>query len=220
MDTSNATDIDRFRTDLLAWAEDNLRSFPWREPDASPYEILLAEIFLKQTRSSTVARILPQVLDQYPDPGSLAEADREDLIDLIHPLGLYNHRSKALMEIGAAVAGTGIPHTEEELMELPQVGQYVANATMCFGFGQSRPIVDSNVKRVYTRLFDDLDTESASDEQMWDLTATVLPEESAERYNLALLDFGAAVCTDTSPRCEECFANSYCDFYAQQEELG
>lgn len=217
MNPSNFEGIEQFRTELLGWGEDNLRDFPWREPDSTPYEILIAEVFLKQTRSSTVAGILPKFLDNYPDPESLQEADIEDLVELIRPLGLYNHRSRALKEIGERLAGSSFPQNEEEMMELPQVGRYVSNATLCFGFGQARPILDSNVERVYSRIFKSHLPDSPSKDRLWSLAESILPEGNAERYNSALLDFGATICTDSSPCCERCFASDYCDYYSQRD---
>lgn len=215
----NPDPADRFPSDMLSWAEDNLRTFPWRTSSTSPFEVLVAEILLKQTRATTVADILPRFLREYPDPASLSKANREELIEFIRPLGLYNYRSRALREIGATLAENGVPCQEEELLELPQVGKYVANATLCFGFGRSRPVVDSNVKRVYGRLFKGLNPDAETDEKLWSFAEDLLPKDGAERYNMALLDFGAEICTSSSPKCEECFATAYCDYYRQDVQV-
>lgn len=207
---------DQFRQAILAWSRDNLRSFPWREPDATPFEVLIAEIFLQQTRSETVARILPDVLATYPTPGTLARAKRDQLVALIKPLGLYRHRADALLEIGEELQDDPIPATEKELMTLPQVGKYVANATLCFGHGKQRPILDTNVRRVYERLFPDPMFADRTNSEQWAVAEQMLPQDHAARYNMALLDFGALICTDSTPECRTCFANAYCG-YSQEE---
>lgn len=214
MDIADTERAEQFRSDLLTWSEENLRLFPWRDPDATPYEVLVAEMFLKQTRSTTVASVLPEFLEQFPSPASLEGADQEEIIDIIRPLGIYHHRSRALQHLGEQLGASTIPETEEELQELPQVGRYVANATLCFGFDRPRPILDSNIRRIYTRLFPDI--AHLSNDDLWDLAAAMLPEEDVKQYNMALLDFGAELCTDTSPACEKCFATSCCDYYQQQ----
>lgn len=213
----NSEVLARFRSDLLAWGPKNIRAFPWRDEGTTPYEILVAELLLQQTRSSTVSRVLPDLLEEYPDIESLATSEPEDIASIIRPLGLYNERSRALHEIGRRLRDTGIPDGEEELLELPQVGRYVANATLCFGLGRASPIVDSNIKRVYSRLLGEEYNDKASTERLWNLAETVLPDDEAELFNLALLDFGATICTDSSPSCEDCFANSYCEFYSEKE---
>lgn len=205
---------DRLVTDLLDWTQSNIRSLPWRGDDAGPYEVLVAEIFLKQTRSETVAKVLPGFLERFPDLPSLATADREEMIEIIQPLGLYNDRADALIEIGRRCQETGVPDSEDELRSLPQVGRYVANAVLCFGFGERRPIVDSNVRRVYSRILHGGGSDEASETDLWEVAAGVLPDD-ARQYNMGLLDFAAAICTDADPSCSECFASSYCRYYQE-----
>ncbi len=206
----------RFRDDLLAWSEGNLRSFPWREDDATPYEVLIAEIMLKQTRSPTVHEIYVEFIEEYPTLEDLAEADRDELIDIIQPLGLYNYRADAFMEIADRASDGGLPEDEAELSDLPQVGPYVLNATLFFGFGEERPIMDTNVERIYGRVFGDDGVDAFDEDELWAFSEELLPEGEARRYNLALLDFGYSICTHSSPSCEECFASEYCDYYQNQ----
>jgi len=204
---------ERFRDDLLDWSEGNLRSFPWREDDATPYEVLIAEIMLKQTRSPTVHEIYVEFLEEFPTVEALAEAERDELIDIIQPLGLYNYRADAFMEIAERSVDGGIPESAEELSDFPQVGPYVLNATLCFGFGEELPILDTNVERIYTRVFEEDGVGEVDDDELWELAERMLPKGQARRYNLALLDFGYSICTHSSPSCETCFASGYCDYY-------
>lgn len=199
-----------FRTRLIDWSDDHLRSFPWRET-SDPYEILVAEILLQKTAAEKVDPIYRKFLGKYPTLEALADADQEELADIIYTLGLQNQRSKALVSIGQKLAETGVPDDAEELLELPYVGRYAANATLCFAFGEPQPIVDANVVRVYNRVFGrDFDYR---DEEAWELAAEVLPESYAWEFNLAILDFAAAICIPGQPNCEECFFSDRCDYY-------
>lgn len=209
---------DRFREDLIEWSQGNLRSFPWRDTDCTPYEVLIAEILLKQTRSPTVHEIYVEFIEKYPTLEELAQADREELIEILRPLGLYNYRSDAFMEIAERAVESGIPESEDELRDFPQVGPYVLNATLCFGFGEERPIMDTNVERIYGRLFQNDGVDEFDEAELWKLAEQMLPEGEARQYNLALLDFGYSICTHSSPSCEECFASEYCDYYQNQKE--
>lgn len=204
------TIIEEFRSDLLSWAYDNLRTFPWRETD-DPYEILIAEILLQKTAAEKVEPVYREFLSTYPSLDELAAADREELADIIYSLGLQNQRSKALISIGETLQGDGVPDDTDRLLKLPYVGRYAANATLCFAFGEPRPIVDANVVRVYTRIFDtDFDYR---DEEAWEFAENVLPEAYAWEFNLAILDFAAAICRPKTPRCEECFFTDQCSYY-------
>jgi A/G-specific adenine glycosylase len=44
---------------LLSWFEQHRRSFPWREPARSSYELVVAEILLQRTTAAKVARAFP-----------------------------------------------------------------------------------------------------------------------------------------------------------------
>lgn len=205
--------IDRgnqFQEELLAWAEENQRAFPWRRSGASLYEVFIAEFFLTQTPADAVAKVYPRFLARYPSISSIERAQVDELAEMIEPLGLYNRRSKALKQIADRVDGR-LPETADELESLPRVGPYVANATACIALNCQIPVVDTNVDRIYDRLFGS-EWPASTDEQL-EFAAKLLPNNRAREYNLALIDFGAAVCTPTNPNCGGCFANTYCDYY-------
>lgn len=120
-------------------------------------------------------------------------------------------RTDALTSI--AVEHDSLPQRREELIALPRVGPYVADATLCFALECALPILDRNVVRVYERVFGSAFPEKKSEQRAF--AAEVLPENGREarRYNLALLDFGAVICEKLEPRCERCFATDYCTYY-------
>jgi A/G-specific adenine glycosylase len=200
-----------FRSDLLSWARDNTREFPWRDPERTPYEVFVAEFFLTQTPAENVAEVYPTFLDRFPSLESIAGVHTDALEEVIRPLGFQRMRAEALAEIAAEY--DSLPGTAAELQTLPRVGPYVANATLCFALERPLPILDRNVNRVYGRVFGEQypDTDVARRE----FAERLLPNDGpdARRYNLGLLDFGAAVCTKRDPNCETCFANEYCEYY-------
>lgn len=199
---------DRFRSDLLEWGDENVRSFPWRDPDTSFYEVFVAELFLTQTPADNVAAVYPTFLERFPDLAAIRESSTEELLDVIRPLGFQNQRAKTFEILAASY--DEIPQKKTELKSVHGIGPYVANATRCFALGDPLPIVDRNVDRVYGRVFEVEypDTKAARLTFADDL----LPSDRAKEYNLALLDFGALICKP-SPNCEECFAPAYCDYY-------
>jgi len=210
-----------FVDELIEWGEKNCREFPWREEDRSPYEIFIAAMLLRRTSAEAVDPVYREFLERYPDLNSLSSADKGELADLLQPLGRHNERAKALRDITSQLVFSGIPDTEEELLDLPHVGPYVANATLCFGYGQRRPIVDANVARIYSRAFDiDVkDEQPHEDDHLWDFAESMLPETEYREFNLALLDFGAAICIDQSPDCDTCLMQLYCSYVDGEEAV-
>lgn len=203
---------------LLDWGEENYREFPWREKARSPYEVFVAEMLLQRTSAESVEPVYQEFIERYPDLNALSSANKGEIAELLQPLGLHNKRAKALRDITSQLVFSGIPDTEGKLLDLPHVGPYVANATLCFGYGQRRPIVDTNVARIYSRIFDIeiMDEQLHEDNYLWDFAESLLPSENYRSYNLALLDLGAKVCTARSPDCESCPVNELCEHYRKK----
>lgn len=201
--------IHRFRGDLLDWSRGQLRSFPWREESATPYEVLIAEILLQRTRVDAVLPVYTEFLERYPDFTAITDASTGEIADLLQPLGLQNRRANSLSKLAESMAGREVPRTEDELLELPHVGLYVANAVLSFALDEPTAIVDSNVIRVYQRVFD-IGEVRPRKKELWEFARRVLPREEHRRFNLAVLDFAALECTPSSPNCERCFAARYC----------
>jgi A/G-specific adenine glycosylase len=210
----------RFRGGLMTWFRTSQRDYPWRRQDATPFEVLLAEMLLRKTRADAVVPVWRRLLERYPDPDSLARARVEDVRRCLHELGLSQIRAKAIVRVADLIVRRHmgiVPSQFRQLGDLPEVGPYIANATLCFGFGRRRPILDANVHRVYVRLFDLPPAKELHKARAhWDLAEHLLPERGFREYNLALLDFGAQVCTARSPRCTECFAAEYCSYYERR----
>lgn len=203
----------RFREGLLEWGEENIRDFPWREKNRTFYEVFIAEFFLTQTPADNVAGLYPEFLNRFPDLNAIEAARTSELAESIEPLGFHNMRAAALSEIASSY--DDLPRTSDGLKELPRVGTYVANATVCFAGYERVPILDRNVRRVYGRVFREEFQETTNEEEF---ALSILPSNSntARTYNMALLDFGAIVCRKTEPDCESCFSRRYCTYYADE----
>lgn len=200
-----------FREGLIAWGAEHYREFPWRKTEDS-YRVLLAEILLQRTLAQKVVPVFEEIISDYPDWDALSRAEPSNLASILEPLGLQNRKSDALINISTIINNQGFPHEYDELVELPFVGRYAANATLCYAFGESRPVVDVNVIRIYNRVFGH-NFENDQDHDAWEFAARLVPRENPARYNSALLDFGAKICTARSPECQSCPHQSNCHYY-------
>lgn len=209
-----ATGPDRrwLRRRVLAWFERNGRTFPWRER-TEPYRVLTAEILLQRTRADLVEPVYERFTARYPDAGSLARADPADVIRLLRPLG-FTHRSARLPLLGQTLverhAGR-VPAGKHELLQLPGVGEYVANAVLALAFGERRPLLDPNVIRIIGRATGVVSTHTRarSDRLLWAEVESLLPRVHAREFSLGLIDLGALVCRK-QPRCFECPLRTRC----------
>ena len=191
------------------------RSFPWREEKASPYGILVAEILLKQTRAEKVANVWPSLVGHYRNTNELADADPDELFEMIAVLGFGKQRATALITLASSINGLAgeLPEYPEDLIKLPYVGIYTAHAVACFAFGKRVPVVDLSVVRIISRL---AGVKPPSDIRrarvIWDLAWALLPAQDFKEHNYGLLDFGALVCKPRLPMCEECSLVAECVF--------
>ena len=201
-----------FRRSLLNWYRKNARDLPWRRTN-DPYAILVSEFMLQQTQVATVIPYYNGWLRRFPDFASLAAASEHEVLHAWQGLGYYA-RARNLRAAAIGVMekhGGAFPRNVESIRDLPGIGRYTANAIATFAFDQSVPIVEANVARVLSRLFDQqtpIDT-SAGRERLWGAAAQLLPRRNAGRHNSALMELGALVC-GVRPRCESCPAKNFC----------
>jgi len=208
----NAIAATSFRRSLLNWYRRNARDLPWRQT-SDPYAILVSEFMLQQTQVATVIPYYEEWLHRFPDFAVLAAASENDVLHAWQGLGYYS-RARNLRATAIAVmkkhAGV-FPRNLASIQELPGIGRYTANAIATFAFDQSVPIVEANIARVLSRLFDlqlPIDT-SAGREQVWSAAAQILPRRNARQHNSGLMELGALVC-GARPKCGICPAKIYC----------
>jgi A/G-specific adenine glycosylase len=201
-----------FRRSLLNWYRQNARDLPWRRT-TDPYAILVSEFMLQQTQVATVIPYYNEWLRRFLDFATLSAASENDVLHAWQGLGYYS-RARNLRATAIAVMqkheGT-FPRSLASIQELPGIGRYTANAIATFAFDQSVPIVEANIARVLSRLFDlqsPIDT-SAGREQLWSAATQILPRRNAGQHNSALMELGALVC-GARPKCEICPVKSFC----------
>ena len=103
---------------LLAWFDRCKRDLPWRRSE-EPYEILVAEVMLQQTRSEVVATRYEGFLARFPTLATLASARVVEVEAAWTGLGYYR-RARNLHRAARIVAERGaFPVSAAEWMELP-----------------------------------------------------------------------------------------------------
>lgn len=201
---------------LIRWFISNARSYPWRT-SRSPFHVLSAEVMLQRTRADQVEGVWTRFAATYDGPIDLLEAGRHAVDELFSSLGLRWRVGQfwALCRELVAEYGGEVPADREALLSLPGVGQYAAGTTLTNAFGKPTGVVDSNILRIYGRYFGieftDSDRRKKSVLEWADALVPDDPDE-ARRYNLALVDLGALVCTPKNPRCLGCPLRDTCRY--------
>ena len=199
---------------LLAWYRQNRRDLPWRR-SRDPYAIWLSEIMLQQTRVDTVVPYYQRFLADFPTVSALADAEEAEVLKRWSGLGYYRRARQLHLAAKQVVTDFDgvVPTTAEQLQQLKGVGRYTAGAIASIAFDESVPLVDGNVSRVFSRLFElraDMRL-SGSQKQVWGLAEQLVPDETPGDFNQALMELGAMVCVPRTPRCLLCPLRQHCD---------
>jgi A/G-specific adenine glycosylase len=196
---------------IVAWQRQHGRhDLPWQNT-RDPYRIWLSEIMLQQTQVATVIPYYDRFLQRFPDVAALAAAAQEDVMPYWAGLGYYA-RARNLHRCAQEIArdwGGRFPPTAQAIATLPGIGRSTAAAIAAFAYGERSPILDGNVKRVFTRHFGIAGDPSKRDVEtrLWalaDAQVEAAPDLDMAAYTQGLMDLGATLCTRGKPACDKC----------------
>ena len=199
---------------LISWHKSYGRhNLPWQQT-RDPYAIWVSEIMLQQTQVTTVIKYYQKFMDNFPTVSALAEADEEKVMKLWAGLGYYA-RARNLYKSAAIVSNEYkgvLPSSMEKLIALPGIGRSTAGAICAFSFGQLKPILDGNVKRVLMRFYGIKDRlgNSKIEKNLWELAESNLPKFNIEIYTQSLMDLGSTICKRKNAECCACPLTTNC----------
>lgn len=204
-----------FQSSLIDWFKRVGKDYPWRQT-TDPWHILVSEVMLQQTQVATVLGkgFYTRFLERYPTPESIANAPEQEILSAWEGLGYYR-RVRNLQKAAKAICENheGIfPTQHSEILELPGIGQYTAGAVASFAYNKSQPLVDANVARIFSRLFDfqqRVDSTTGT-KQLWLWAEELVSLDQPRLYNSALMELGQQICTNKSPKCDICPAKTFC----------
>lgn len=205
--------------DVLGWYAAHARDLPWRDPECSAWGVFVSEIMAQQTPVARVEQPWREWMQRWPGPAELAAASPGDVVRAWGRLG-YPRRALRLREAAIAIIEQHdgiVPRDEATLLTLPGVGPYTAAAVAAFAYGERAVVVDTNVRRVLTRvLLGRAQAAPALTRAETALAASALPDDDGEcsTWNVAVMELGALVCTARSPRCGECPVRERCTWAA------
>lgn len=200
--------------ELLAWYDRVGRDLPWRR-GRDPYRTWVSEVMLQQTQVERVVGYFQRFLGQFPTVADLAAASEADVLHAWEGLGYYR-RARQLQAAARRIVTDHdgrLPASIDALRALPGIGRYTAGAILSIAFDQPEPIVEANSRRVLARLagYSDPLGGTGGDAAIWGIALALLPHSAAGRWNQALMDLGALVCTPREPLCTRCPLADHCD---------
>jgi A/G-specific adenine glycosylase len=204
--------IQYLRTNLLYWYQKHGRRYPWRMA-SDLYKILIAEIMLRRTKADQVLPVYQRFMHLYPNIQSLSIANEEDIKRVCAPLGLgwRNMEFRNLALLINERYREEIPSEREELIKLPGVGEYVADAFLVSAYNQKQWIADANVVRVLSRFFGlEFKGDGRRDRGIMELVKKYVDWEPPKVAAFAIIDFAVLVCKNHQPEHSKCFVCERC----------
>lgn len=203
--------------ELLDWFAANRRELPWRK-SYTPYQVWISEVMLQQTQMDRAVVYFTRWVNRFPDLASLAAAPEQEVLRLWEGLGYYS-RARNLLKAARQLCDQHngrLPEDHAALLALPGIGRYTAGAIMSLAFNHDHPIVDANVERLFSRLFNLAAPvkEPNTARFIWQKAEELIPPGQARFFNQALMELGALICQPRTPRCHQCPVAGHCQALA------
>lgn len=177
----------------------------------TPVQLLVATMLSAQCTDERVNKVTPALFARFPDAHSLANANLEELEQLVRSTGFYRNKARniraACQKLVAEFDGE-VPKQMELLVKLPGVARKTANVVLAHGYGIIQGVtVDTHVKRLSRRLGLTTATDPVKIEK--DLME-LLPQPEWENWSIRLIYHGRAICQARKPNCIACSLAHLC----------
>lgn len=194
-----------FEKEITSWFKKNKRDLPWRKTDA--WGVLVSEFMLQQTPVNRVLPVYESWMKRWPTADDVAKATPAEVITAWGRLG-YPRRALRLHECAKEITHNfkgKIPESEAELRTLPGIGEYTAAAITAFAFEKRSLVLDINIRRLFARLFDGVETPTQSATKIEKSRyEELIPKKDPHLWAAATMELGAVICTSQSPKCGIC----------------
>ena len=198
---------------ILKWYDINKRDLPWRKTK-NPYNIWISEIILQQTRMEQGIYYYNRFISKFPNLKSLATSEEKEVLLLWQGLGYYS-RARNLHHTAKHIfyeLDSKFPESYHGLIKLKGIGDYTASAISSICFEKKNPVLDGNVFRIISRIFEIKDPIDVNNSRkvFREKASELMPSNRYGDYNQGLMDFGSLVCKPKNPSCSSCMISKKC----------
>jgi len=176
------------------------------------WQLLVVTVLSAQTTDENVNKVAPVLFDRYPGPAELADANPEDVEQIVFSTGFFRQKTKTIIRLAQDVEEIyqgEVPSDLDELVKLNGVGRKTASVVLAEVWGIPAIAVDTHVKRVTSRLGLTKETDPVRVET--DLRA-LYPEQAWSGISMRFIQFGRDICEARRPRCGSCEMFRICEW--------
>lgn len=203
---------------VISWFQQNAADAETELMYDTPYQLLVAVVLSAQCTDKRVNMTVPALFARYPGINELANAEYEDLFDIIKSISYPGNKTRHLIGMAKMLKDKfngEIPLSVEELIQLPGVGRKTANVVTSVIDNQPNMAVDTHVFRVAARigLTRNAKTPLAAEKQL----VKHLPVNLVSIAHHWLILHGRYICVARNPKCAECGLKPVCRYYSFKE---
>ena len=207
---------------ILNWYDLNKRTLPWRKnvsQSKKHYYTLVSEFMLQQTQVVTVIPYFNRFINKIPNLKKLSKIPDRELMKLWEGLGYYSRvrNLKKTAKIIISKYHGEIPNNYEDLISLPGIGNYTANAILAIAFNKSYIPLDGNIERVLKRYLYLKKDKEIQKENLIEKKSIFGISSRASDYAQALMELGAMICKPKNPECNGCPISKNCKSYKKKD---
>jgi endonuclease-3 len=176
------------------------------------WKLLVSVRLAAQCTDARVNVVVKGLYEKYPGIAALAEANVEDVEEIVRPCGLGKSKARdicACMKMLRDEYDSRVPDSMEELLKLPGVGRKSANLILGDVFGKPAIVTDTHCIRLVNRmgLVDGMKEPKKVEMALWKL----VPPEEGNSFCHRLVCHGREICTArTKPYCDRCCLQEVC----------
>lgn len=204
--------------DLKLRTRDIIRRLKRSFPDAkcslnytNPFELLVATILSAQCTDERVNLVTADLFRKYRKPEDYLKVSPRELEKDIQSTGFFRNKTKSIQGTSKVLTeeyGGVVPHTMEELLELPGVARKTANVVLGNAFDiKAGVVVDTHVTRLSHRL--NLSQQKTAEKIEQDLIP-IVPKRDWVIFPHLMIAHGRKICKARNPLCAECPVEKLC----------
>jgi len=204
--------------ELKTRTRDVIRRLKRAYPDAkcslnhsNPFELLVATILSAQCTDERVNIVTADLFRKYKKPEDYLKVSPRELEKDIQSTGFFRNKTKSIQGTSKVLTeqyGGTVPHTMEELLELPGVARKTANVVLGNAFEiKSGVVVDTHVTRLSRRLGF---TQQKTAEKIEQDLVQMVPKKDWVIFSHLLIAHGRKICKARNPLCDQCPVEKQC----------
>ena len=183
------------------------------EEQGDAFKILIGTILSARTRDINTKKVISKLFNRFINVNELAEADLEEVKNIIRSTGFYNIKALRIIEVSKLIRDKfdgHVPNDVEILTSLPGVGRKTANCVLVYGFNKAAIPVDTHVHRISNRL--GLVTTKSPERTESELERKI-HKSYWTKLNDTFVMYGQNICLPVKPQCELCGLTGICKYY-------